>query len=195
MNAHLSLEPKMIHTFWHDGLVDILLGFGLVLIGVAWHFDLVALGPIAPALLVPLWGPIRVKFIEPRLGFAKFTQEREKKNRQFLSSMVLIGLFTLGLGVAVYFFTIGKGLGEVTWIAALPALLLAAPVLATGVLIKSRRFFLYAGILILAGVLVAVTQLGPSIGLWVPGVFILLWGILLMIHFFKETTANIKDKG
>ena len=193
MIANLSVEPKMIRTFWRDGLVDILLGLGLLLIGIAWQVDLVVLGAIAPALLIPLWQPIRNKFIEPKLGYVDFTQEREQKNQRFLIGMAIGGVFTLSLGVALYFFARQVAPTGIQWIAALPALLLAAPVFAIGVILKSARFFAYAGVFMLAGFTVAATQGRPGIGLLVPGIIILLWGVTLMVRFFKSVKQATEE--
>ena len=69
-----QLEIALFRSYWDDGLLDLLCGFGLLLIGLGWALDQVALAAALPALLVPLWGPLRRSLVEPRAGFVEFSQ-------------------------------------------------------------------------------------------------------------------------
>ena len=184
----MSLEEKMIKTYWHDGLLDLLLGLGLVVVGIAWQFDMVALSSVAAAL-VPLWKPLRQKLVEPRLGHVVFTQAREKRERSFLSSMAVLGLVFLAAGVFAYVSFETGGALPMHWVPGLPAVLLAIPVVAVGPLIKSHRFLIYGAVLALSGVGAVVWGLKPGAAFLASGAVILVVAVWLMVRFFRETKA------
>ena len=96
------VESRVVRMFWNDGLLDVLAGSGLVLMGVAWLFDLVPLGAIGPAILIPIWKPLRARFTEPRLGYVEFSDTQQRRNRTFLAVAIGLGVVTLVAGVAVY---------------------------------------------------------------------------------------------
>ncbi len=79
------------------------MGAGLVLLGVGWLGDQVALSGIAPALLVSVWAPVRTRFIAPRAGTVQFNSDRKRQERRGFLAMLLAGTATLGLALAVYF--------------------------------------------------------------------------------------------
>ena len=59
-----TIENRVYRAYWNDGLLDMFGAIGILAIGVSWTFDFVVGGALAPALLVPLWGPFRQKFVE-----------------------------------------------------------------------------------------------------------------------------------
>ena len=89
-----SVESKIVKMFWNDGLIDILAGMGVFLIGIAWQFNYVVLGAVAPALLVPLWKPLRQKITEPNLGLVEFSDRQQVRNRSFLVVAIGLGILT-----------------------------------------------------------------------------------------------------
>jgi len=188
------MESKLIKTYWNDGLIDILLAAGLIIMGIFWQLDLVVGGVIAPPVLVSLWVPIRRKVIDPRLGYISFSEEREQKTRGFLLIMGLVGILAFLFLVAGFFFAADFGSSRLNWVAALPAALLATPVFATGLLIKSRRFFYYAGVLLLSGIAVVVTDSRPGAAFLFAGVVVLIFGIRLMNTFFKATKHSPENQ-
>src|SRR5210317_1625377 len=84
------IENRVYRAYWNDGLLDVFAAVGVLLIGFAWTFDFVVGGAITPALLVPLWGPFRQRFIEARLGLVEFSDERERTNRGRLRLVFLL---------------------------------------------------------------------------------------------------------
>ena len=76
---HTSPGDRVYEACWQDGSIDLFAGVAAAGIGVAWIFDLVVMGPIAPALAIPLWVAFRRRVIEPRLGHVRFDSSRRRR--------------------------------------------------------------------------------------------------------------------
>ena len=174
-----SLERKIFQTHWDDGLVDLFAGVGVLLIGMAWWRDLPVMGAIVPALMIPLWGPLRERLIEPRLGRVEFGDERIRTNRRWLNASLVGGTIVLIMALAVYL-TKGRtsALDLSHMIAALPAVLLAVMALLVAVMLSCARFVVYA--LVLLGMSVVGILLG-----WEPGsILVLAGGLITLMALF-----------
>jgi len=189
-----AIENRVYRAYWNDGLLDVFAAVGVLAIGVSWMFDLVVAGAITPALLVPLWGPFRQRFIEPRLGTVEFSDERERTNRDRLRLVFLLGVGAFALGVSLYFLRDRLALDPaVSLIAGLPAFLLAVLAAMTALLVSTGRFLVYAALLIVAG------GVGAGIG-WEPGrilvsagIPILLIASAVLVRFFRNNPVAVED--
>ena len=83
-----TLEGRLFRRYWDDGLLDLLVGVGVLLIGIGWVCDQVALAAFTPALLVPLWRPLRARLVEPRLGAVEFADKRVRRQRRHALGLV-----------------------------------------------------------------------------------------------------------
>ncbi len=175
------MESRLVQIYWDDGLLDLLSGLGLVLIGVGWQLDLVPLSALAPALLIPLWKPLRERLTEPRLGYAELAGTQTARTRSFLRSAAAAGGVTFLAATGFYLALTRSGAGEPGGLAAivpaLPAVLLAALALATSWLVALPRFLLYAAGLVAAGLAVAAFELRPGWSLLAGGALTLLGGV------------------
>ncbi len=179
-----KLEKKVVKRFWDDGLLDVLGGLGILFIGIAWQFDIVPLGAIAPALLVPLWKPLRTKFTEPRLGLIEFSEPQQTRNRSFLLTSVLIGIGTLIGGVAIYLAARqGDQFNLKPIVSGLPLILLSFMAFLTAQITTSRRFIGYRFVLIACGLVTIWFELRPGTGMLIAGSMILATGIFAMAKF------------
>jgi MFS family permease len=190
-----SMETRMLRVYWNDGLLDLLVGAALLLLGIAWRYDLVALGPIAPALLVSLWKPIRAKWIDPRIGYVEFTESRERETRRFLVSTLLLGGVMLMLGVSMYFFVIGRETPPVHMVAGLPAILLSVLAFLTAMVTRLIRLGVYGLLLLLSGIGVVASDARPEAAMLASGVVIFITGIVLLTRFFRTTSQFNEESG
>jgi len=185
-----ELEKSVYRTYWHNGLLDVLAAVGVLAIGLLWLWDRPVFAAIVPALLVPLWAPCRQRFIEPRLGMVEFTDNRDWRNRQLLRLTLVVGAACFALAVGIYLARDRLAFGhDVTFIAGLPAFLLAGMAALTAMLVASIRFMVYAIVLLLCGVT------GAALG-WSPGQIIVAAGIVLvaasvvvLARFFRRNPA------
>lgn len=158
-----TIEQQVFSVYWDDGLLDVFAALAVLAIGVAWAMDFPVGGAIVPALLVPLWAPLRARLIEPRLGLVEFSEERDRRNHRRLRNTAFFGVVVLGLAVVLYFTRARLGLNpSISLVAGLPALLLAGLAIITAFLVATRRFLAYAAILAIAGVGGALNGLEPG---------------------------------
>ncbi len=182
------VERGVVRSFWDDGLIDTLSGVAVLLIGICWQYDLVPIGAIAPAMLVPLWKPLRKRFTEPRLGYVEFSDAQESRQRSFLTWSIAAGFMTFAMGVGVYFIVRSGGgrlpLGN--WVAALPACLIGGLAAVTSLLILVPRFIGYAIALVLSGISVVLLDQRPGVALIAGGLVVTSVGLVRLVSFLRS---------
>lgn len=189
-----GIENRVYRAYWNDGLLDVFAAVGVLLIGIAWTFDFVVGGAITPALLVPLWGPFRQRFVEPRLGMVEFSEKRERTNRDRLLLVILLGIGAFALVVSLYVLRDRQALDPaVSFIAGLPALLLAIPAALTAILVSTSRFLVYAALLIISGGVGAMSGLEPGPILVSAGIPILLIAGIVLLRFVHNNPVVNED--
>jgi len=150
-----------------DGLLDLWVGIGLAAIGAAWSSGHVALGGLAPAVLVPLWIALHGREAAPAPDPTLARAGR--------------GALVLGLGALLFFgtvaFWIGRGGRPPATLTALspflPAVIVGAGFVWVALALGLRRFGAYAlGLLALAA---GVVGLGGE-----PGAYLVGGGVLLV---------------
>ena len=189
-----AIENRVYRVYWNDGLLDVFAAVGVLLIGIAWTFDFVVGGAITPALLIPLWGPFRQRVIEPRLGMVEFTEKRERTNRSRLLLVILLGIGAFALVVSLYLLRNRLALEpSVSFIAGLPALLLAIPAALTAMLVSTGRFLVYAALLVIAGGVGANTGWEPGPILVSAGIPILIIASTVLLRFVRNNPIATED--
>jgi hypothetical protein len=190
------LEQKAYQSWWNDGLLDAIAGLGITGIGFSWLIDMTVLGAVFPAVLVTLWQPLREKFIEPRLGYVEFSRERKTNIRKFNLLLLMAGVLMLMLGLVVYFFfesAVSKQ--DVSWIAALPAILIALPAFAFALHAGSLRFALYGLVLFGLGLVTAILDWHPGWPMLMGGIVVLAIGIHVLLKFVSHHPIDSEAPG
>ncbi len=184
--ATTNLHSRVLKSSWSDGLLDVFAGVGVLLIGVSWQLDLAPLGSIAPALLIPVWQPLRAKLIEPRRGYMELGERAGLRLSRALWLMIIMGTGTLALGVAVYFYAAGGvPLAGVTLIAGLPSALIGVAALVAGAVFGLTRFPFYAGVFLVCGALTILLGLEPGVGMIVGGAVAAASGLVVLTRFLR----------
>ena len=188
-------ERGMYRASFDDGLLDLFSGLGLALVGLAWLFDLVALGAVAPALLLPFWPLARRRITEPRTGFARFREERVALERKKHLGLVATCCLFLAAAVGGWFAVRGVIRASAAHlVAGLPAFLLAIGAVLAGVILGLGRFGFYAFLLLCAGAFVIREDLDPGWSILGGGVAILLCGLGLLARFVATHRAVSGDE-
>lgn len=186
-----ALERRIYRTYWDDGLLDLFAAIGVLIVGISWAFDFPLGGVVAPALLIPLWRPVRERLIEPRLGCVEFTDQRESRTRAMLRTGMYAGIGLLAVGITAW---LGRDriatLAAGDLAAALPAVLLAAMALVASVMVASARFVVYAGVLVLAGIAGALKGLEPGRILLEAGLFVFVVAVVVLVRFLRANPAE-----
>ena len=184
-----AVEKRITRVYWNDGLLDTLAGLAVIGIGVAWLTDLVPLGAVLPASLVPLWKPLRAKITEPRLGYVDFSEPQHARDKKFLVGTIAAGVLVFALVITMIYFGVGRQ--EKTEFhrmaaPALPLLILAIMSLMATAATALNRFIVYAVVLVAAGCGVAILNLDPGWGILAGGIVMCLAGLVVVAQFIKR---------
>lgn len=188
-NLH-QIERRAYQTIWEDGLLDVFVGVAVVGMALFWVAGLAVWGGVLPALLVPVWQVARRQVVEPRSGYVEFSPERKAREKRGLGLMVLLGMLTLVLGVAG-FFMVRSNPPELdsllpVVVPALPAALLGLGGVLVGLLFGIRRFLTYGALLFIGGAAGALLRAEPGWHFLLPGVVILIVGVMLLVSFLRK---------
>jgi len=186
-----ALEKRIYRSYWDDGLLDLFAAIGVLIVGVSWAFDFPVGGVLAPALLIPMWRPVRDKLIEPRLGHVEFADARQRRIGAVLRTTLYAGAGLMALVVVAYLGRDRIGtLAAADLAAALPAVLLAVMAVLASVIVASPRFVIYAGVLVLAGISGALQGLEPGRILLEAGAFIFCVAVALLARFLRANPVQ-----
>ena len=179
-NDFKELANRAYMAYHQDGIIDILLGAGIVGFGMQMLFD-------SSAFMILTWMPflfympLKNHITAPRFGYVRFTGEQEERTRN--TRLILIGLLTFTMFLGLFLFMaygrvapeIRDFIGQNTMLllGGLAALILAVAGAATGL----KRLYIYA----------ALTLLFNAAGTFLPiheGVTTVLLGLVIMISGF-----------
>lgn len=188
------IERRAYQTIWEDGLLDLFVGAGILAIGLSWISRFPVLGAVLPALLVPAWQVAHKQIAEPRTGYVKLSRARQARQKRSLQALALLGVATMMLGVAAFFFTQARSpaVDELlrTAIPALPAVLLGIGSALAGMLFEIRRLLAYAGLLFAGGAAGAWLHAGPGWHFLFPGIVIVIVGVTMLVSFLRKYPAQ-----
>lgn len=188
------IERRVYRAYWNDGLLDLFAAAGVLAVGVFWIVGIPVGAAITPVLLVPLWGPLRKRLIEPRLGMVEFSDARERRSAVLLRRAMLLGSGFFALGVALYSYRENLPADPpVSLVAGLPAVLLGLLALITTVLVATPRFLAHAAILVVAGAAGALLGVEPGWTLTAAGTAMLAIAVVALARFFRDNPIGNGD--
>jgi uncharacterized membrane protein len=183
-----EIERKA-NQYHGDGLIDIAIGFVILLAGIAEIFDWTAFGGIWVVLWLPIMISAKKSITVPRMRYIDFTPKAQWKVKLVIVTVVLgvAVLFTLGLVVFKYealpsWLTAWlKEYSRIVWPAALVGVgwLIA---LATGV----KRLYAYAALAVIAFAGGYWFNLNFPLLFTVLGAVIVLSGIVVLVRFQRK---------
>ena len=183
-----KLSRKAYISYHQDGLIDILiglgiLGFGLMILTGNFVFNMLAWMPIL------FYVPLKNRITVPRFGYVQFTSERTKRTRLLIAVMVGMLFFSFGLGL--YVFALFDQMPPLLELAMagdgmlLIGGLFAVAMLVAGLITRLDRLIIYAilTMLILPGGLLLGVE--PELRVVFLGALILLIGVILLVRFLR----------
>ena len=199
MSQSINLKEieRKANLYHGDGLIDIAIGFVILLAGIAEIFDWTAFGGVWVVLWLPIMMSAKKSITVPRMRYIDFTPNAQWKVKVVIVTVVLAVavLFTLGLVV----FTKNEALP--TWLTAWlreysrmvwPAALVGVGwliALATGV----KRLYAYAALAVIAFASGYWFNLNFPLLFTVLGAVIVLSGIVVLVRFMRKYPIP-KDK-
>lgn len=200
-----EIEKNTYKSYNQDGLIDIFVGFYILLFGASIFLHNFAefstwfiIPAIFPSIMVPIWISFKRRITIPRIGYVKFGLKSAKK-----LMTVFLGLAVAGLGVFMIF-----GLGgsmHQSWAIAIRDLIISNSMIIIGIsaaLISSlfaltmglKRLYVY-GLVTLTMFLVGhfmVIQF--EYFLFAIGFAIVIYGFVLLRQFLKKFPLSRGDK-
>lgn len=186
-----KLHDLLIRTRFDDGLLDLFVGAGFILIGLAWLADLIPLAAIIPAVLMPFWKPARQRFTIPRMGAVSFSAPQNQEQRTALIKWVIFGVVVLFLELGIFVVAIRRQGEPIQGIAdlavGLPTALLGLALLAGAMLAKAKRYVAYtlAAFASCAGAIFWRLD-EPGIGILAIGIVVLVSGLVILGRFLRR---------
>lgn len=184
-----ELRQKTYLAYHQDGLIDALVGLGIIGFGLNMAADNGALLVLSWIPII-LYAPLKKFFTVPRLGYVKFDSERTTNVR--LTILLLVGVTTLALFLGLLVFQRGDSLSA-DWSALLQKyhMLLLGTFVAIGFVVGAalsgiKRF--YGQALLAEFVLISGIELGLE-----PPTYVMIWGGLtfligawLLVQFLRQ---------
>jgi len=194
-----EIERKAYLTYSKDGFWDICLGLFFLLQGITFAvrgFAFIGtLGAFA-AVLLPVFMSLKRAIALPRLGYVKFSPERQArlKRGRLLLSVVLT--FTALLG-GVLFLAYTSQTGWKLWLRNLHLIpygfVLAVVVGAVGFLFEIKRFLYYAVLILAAFIVGRMMNARPDLYFIPLGAIFFVIGLVLMIRFLRKYPKPAKE--
>lgn len=184
-----ALEDRAYKATWDDGILDLILGVGLVMLGVLFRTDLAGLaGVFVAVLLMPVWG-IAKKFITiPRLGYVEFSEDRKKRERGWGRRLATLGVATLAVAVGLYAVSTStvdfrEALIDLRIGYVLFGFLIALGMATAGFMIGLPRLGAYAAVTLAATGIGYFTGMALEDYLLAAGIVVSVWGAVILRRF------------
>ena len=189
-----QLENTLYRRSFDDGWLDVLVGLGIAAIGASWIADIIPLGAVAPAILIPFWETGRERFVFPRMAQPSFRGQRHDASRKSLIGWFIFGAGVLLTEITIFFYARQTGHplfdNAQNIIVALPVILIGVGLLA-GLMIGAKRYIGYAIMAFtIGGIGIATQTEEPGYLILAAGLVILLAGTAMLIRFMRKYPLN-----
>jgi len=185
-----QLENTLYRRSFDDGWLDVLVGLGLTAIGASWIAELIPLGALIPAILIPFWKIGRDRLVIPRMEQPSFKGRRYQASRKSLMAWFIFGGGVLLAEIAIFLYARQSGRplfdNMQNFIVALPVSLIGIGLLA-GLMIGAKRFIVYALLTFTIGGFGVATDVDePGFLIVASGLVILLSGMTMLLRFLRK---------
>lgn len=188
-----ALEERAYKETWQDGILDVIIGAGLVLLGILFRTDIAGLaGMFVAVVLMPFWAVGKKLITVPRLGHVQFGEERRARERGWMKTLLIFGVGAFLLAVGIYVAVargdggLGERLTEIRFAYILFGALIALGIAVSGALIGLARFQAYAAIVLVATGIGYLTGLELEDFILASGIVILVCGAVVLGRFVRR---------
>lgn len=191
-----KIERKAYLTYHQDGLWDIFLGIAFFGFATAIINDQAAIMAVLPVLLISCAAGIRKKFTLPRVGYAKFSAQREARKKRGLSRLIATLTITFFMGLVAFWAFSGesdiqnfiRSLGLIPF-----GIALMLVIGAVGILYDIKRFIVYAVLIIIFFISGHVLRSDPQAYFLLLGIIFLTVGLIMLIRFMRKYPRPAND--
>ncbi|MCO6436901.1 MAG: hypothetical protein J5J06_07425 [Phycisphaerae bacterium] len=180
------VEKRVFHAYWQDGLLDILAGVSVMAIGLGWLLGVLVAGMGVPIVAIFVWGVLRRRVTEPRLGRVTFSDWRNREMKLGMIAIVSLGIVLFGF-VGTRIARGGPPTPLAQWFApAIPAFLLVLLCLSCAEALRLGRFVIHALAFATSGLIAAAVGIEPGWSLILAGAFVACWGVYMLKRFLRS---------
>jgi hypothetical protein len=190
-----QIEKKVYLSFHNDGIWDLFIGLSFMGMTLGLIYNNMGIAAIIPCFAIVIIPVLKKAITLPRLGYVKFTAERENRERNNKLMLVYLMTMTAFLGIVVF----SGYTGDSSWqrwirsLALLPfGLVLSTIAAAVGFLYGIRRALFYAILIIVTFVLGHVLDLRPTFHFSVMGIPMSLIGLTMFLSFIINNPRPAK---
>jgi len=101
-----EIERKAYTAYHKDGVVDVTIGFSVLLFGAIMLGDMPWIGGILGILAISLYAGLKKVVTVPRIGYVKFPQQRAQR---MLALTVVMGFLAFAAGMVAFMQTTSQG--------------------------------------------------------------------------------------
>lgn len=195
-----SVQTKQQEDYLHyhnDGLMDIYVGFGILMIGLGMLTDIYYVFiAILPAVFIPMWRRSKKKYTAPRMKYIHFPEADRiaRRTMALLTGLLMAGMLVFFTGAMVALFgSQSNGLLPVWMQAFLKdnfGLLLgtfgALVLTSIALLYKLKRYFVYAALTLVILTITSALNAPFSLMIASTGITIALFGLVVLLRFKQE---------
>lgn len=185
-----DLERKAYLSYHQDGVLDVFIGFNILLFGLWLLADMAYLAGAFVAIFTPIYAQVKKQITVPRLGYVKFAPPRTAKLRKTTLLLVIAGVLAFVPGLLLFVTTDMGVLAPINFLLKYGMIVIGAAgagLLSVVAYISDlRRLYPYAGLfltLFIGGHFLSVPFPYYLITL---GTLILLSGLYLLIRFLHH---------
>jgi hypothetical protein len=184
-----NAEKKNYLSYFEDGILDIIAGLLVLAFGLAMVFDASTLF-IFTWMPIMLYWPVKQVITLPRMGFVKFSPERQRKISRNYVLLIVAGTLSLLLGL-VAFVGFESPIFNFRLFMRTYSLLLLGVVMAgafglISILYEIRRFMAYAVLVFSAWLAPFLFQIHEGVLVAFAGGLISLIGIVILVRFLNH---------
>ena len=193
-----ELERRAYLSYHQDGILDLFIGFNIVLFGLWILADMAYLAGAFVAIFMPIYAQVKKQITVPRLGYVKFAPSRTAKVKKTTLFLVIAGVLTLIPGVLLFATTEMGILAPIQLLIEYSMIVIgvAGMVLLAAVAYISeiRRLYTYSALFLAIFTCGYFLSIPFFYYLMTLGAVILLSGAYLLIRFLYEYPLPVGDK-
>lgn len=187
-NLTMDRRTRQAYMLYHeDGLLDIYLGFTLLIFGLLLIFDYAAFTGVAFALLYPIFMVAKESITAPRIPPDELSPINAAKRIKRMSMMLTV---TLVIAVLVFMLISSANLWLAAWLdkdlMTAVVIVLAGLFILWGLQSNTERLFIYAGLFVIARLASFWLTLAFPYYVVAVGSVILLIGLVVTLDFMRH---------
>lgn len=184
-----KIELKTYLAYHQDGIWDLVIGLALIGMALDMRWGVPGTSFIIIIVAIILVPALRKAFTLPRLGYVKFSPERESKEKRNTTALLALFTLTAALGLVVFYGYTGNADWQhsIRNLGVLPfGFVLTMVSLALGFLYRITRCLLYAPLVMAAFLATHFLELHPFVHFLFIGLILSATGTVMLVKFIHR---------